>query len=37
MGVPETYFIDREGILRHVKVGPFTSVKEITSIIQSIE
>jgi cytochrome c biogenesis protein CcmG/thiol:disulfide interchange protein DsbE len=37
MGVPETYFIDREGILRHVKIGPFASVNEIKSIIQSIE
>ena len=37
MGVPETYFIDREGILRNVKIGPFTSVDEIKSVIQSIE
>jgi cytochrome c biogenesis protein CcmG, thiol:disulfide interchange protein DsbE len=37
MGVPETYFIDREGILRHVKIGPFTSVDEIKSVIQGIE
>jgi cytochrome c biogenesis protein CcmG/thiol:disulfide interchange protein DsbE len=37
MGVPETYFIDRAGILRHVKIGPFTSVNEIKSVIQSIE
>ncbi|MBI3162553.1 MAG: TlpA family protein disulfide reductase, partial [Chloroflexi bacterium] len=37
MGVPETYFIDREGVLRHVKIGPFVSVDEIKSIIQSIE
>ena len=37
MGVPETYFIDREGILRNVKVGPFSSVNEIKSIIQGIE
>ncbi len=37
MGVPETYFIDREGILRHVKIGPFTSLDEIKSVIQSIE
>jgi cytochrome c biogenesis protein CcmG, thiol:disulfide interchange protein DsbE len=32
-GVPETYFLDREGVLRHVQVGPFTSVDEIKSII----
>jgi len=37
MGVPETYFIDREGILRKVQIGPFASVDEIKSIIQSIE
>lgn len=37
MGVPETYFIDREGILRHVKIGPFTSVDEIQSVIESIK
>ena len=28
-GVPETYIIDTEGILRYVKVGPFLSVDEI--------
>ena len=37
MGVPETYFIDRKGILRNVKIGPFASVDEIKSVIQSIE
>jgi cytochrome c biogenesis protein CcmG, thiol:disulfide interchange protein DsbE len=37
MGVPETYFIDRKGILRNVKIGPFDSVDEIKSVIQSIE
>ena len=37
MGVPETYFIDREGILRNVKIGPFSSVDEIKSVVQSIE
>jgi cytochrome c biogenesis protein CcmG/thiol:disulfide interchange protein DsbE len=37
MGVPETYFIDRKGILRQVKIGPFVSVDEIKSVIQSIE
>ncbi len=37
MGVPETYLIDREGILRNVKIGPFSSVDEIKSFIQSIE
>ncbi|GAB4542727.1 MAG: TlpA disulfide reductase family protein [Anaerolineales bacterium] len=37
MGVPETYFIDREGILRQVKIGPFTSVNEIQAIIEGIQ
>ena len=33
MGVPETYFIDRDGILHYVQVGPFTSVDQIRNII----
>ena len=32
-GVPETYFIDREGVLRRIKIGPFTSAEEIKSIV----
>ena len=28
-GVPETYFIDRSGVLRYVQVGPFLSVSDI--------
>ncbi len=28
-GVPETYFIDREGVLRYVQVGPFSSLEQI--------
>ncbi len=28
-GVPETYFVDRNGVLRHVRVGPFASLEEI--------
>lgn len=32
-GVPETYFIDPNGVLYYVKVGPFLSVDEIKSII----
>jgi len=28
-GVPETYFIDKTGILRYVQVGPFSSVAQI--------
>jgi hypothetical protein len=37
MGVPETYLIDREGVLRQVKVGPFTSVEEIQAFIAIAE
>jgi cytochrome c biogenesis protein CcmG/thiol:disulfide interchange protein DsbE len=35
-GVPETYFIDRDGVLRYVQVGPFTSVDQIRSQIDSL-
>lgn len=37
MGVPETYLIDRDGVLRQVKIGPFTSVAEIQSFIANAE
>ncbi len=37
MGVPETYFIDRKGVLRKVQIGPFTSVDEIKSVIEGIQ
>jgi len=32
-GVPETYFIDPNGVLYYVKIGPFVSVDEIKSIV----
>lgn len=32
-GVPETYFIDRQGVLRYVQVGPFSSLQQIENII----
>ena len=35
-GVPETYFIDQEGNLAYVKIGPFTSLNEITTIIDGL-
>jgi cytochrome c biogenesis protein CcmG/thiol:disulfide interchange protein DsbE len=35
-GVPETYFLDQQGVLTHVQVGPFTSVDEIKSIIDPL-
>ncbi len=36
LGVPETYFIDRNGILRYIKIGPFASVQEIQAIIEPL-
>ncbi len=33
-GVPETYFIDPDGVLYYVKVGPFASLDEIKSIVE---
>ncbi len=35
-GVPETYFIDRDGVLRHVQVGPFSSEDQIHAIIDPL-
>lgn len=37
MGVPETYLIDREGILRQIKIGPFTSIEEVHAFIAEAE
>ncbi len=36
LGVPETYFIDRQGILQYVKIGPFGSVEEIQAVIERL-
>ncbi len=36
MGVPETYFIDRQGILRYIKIGPFASLAEIQAILDPL-
>lgn len=36
MGVPETYVIDGQGVLRYIKIGPFTSVEEIQAVIDSV-
>ncbi len=36
LGVPETYLIDPEGILRFIQIGPFQSVAEIQSIIDPL-
>ena len=35
-GVPETYFIDREGILRYVQVGPFVTADQIRAQIEPL-
>jgi len=32
-GVPETYFIDRNGVLKYLQVGPFTSIQQIRTIL----
>ena len=36
LGVPETYFINREGIVSSIKIGPFTSVGEIQATINPL-
>ena len=35
-GVPETYFINTKGELAYVKIGPFTSVDEIKSVLDGL-
>jgi len=35
-GVPETYFVDKKGILRYVRVGPFTSIDQIREQIDPL-
>lgn len=32
-GVPETYFVDRDGVLHFVQVGPFSSIDQIRNIL----
>ncbi len=36
LGVPETYVVDQQGILRFIQIGPFQSVPEIQAIIDPI-
>lgn len=36
MGVPETYIVDRRGILRAIKIGPFTSIEQIQAILEPL-
>lgn len=35
-GVPETYFIDQNGVLKYVQVGPFSSVEQIRAQIDPL-
>jgi len=35
-GVPETYFIDKNGVLQYVQIGPFSSVDQIRAQINSL-
>jgi len=35
-GVPETYFIDKNGVLKYVQIGPFTSVEAIRAQIDPL-
>lgn len=35
VGVPETYIIDRQGVLVHKQIGPFTSLGQITTVIEA--
>jgi cytochrome c biogenesis protein CcmG, thiol:disulfide interchange protein DsbE len=32
-GVPETYFLDQQGVLQRVQIGPFASVDDIKAVI----
>ena len=35
-GVPETYIIDREGVLRHMQYGVFTSLADIQAKVDPL-
>lgn len=35
VGVPETYIIDQQGVLVHKQIGPFTSLAQITAVIDA--
>ena len=35
-GVPETYFVDRQGKLAYAQIGPFSSLEQIRDIIDSL-
>ena len=35
-GVPETFIVDTNGVLRYVKIGPFLNVDEIRAMIDPL-
>ncbi len=35
-GVPETYFIDENGVLKYIQIGPFASSAEIQRVIDQL-
>lgn len=35
-GVPETFIIDKNGIIAHLQIGPFRSLAEILAIIDPL-
>jgi cytochrome c biogenesis protein CcmG/thiol:disulfide interchange protein DsbE len=35
-GVPETYFIDKNGVLQYVQIGPFSSIDQIRAQINPL-
>lgn len=35
-GVPETYFVDQDGVLKYVQIGPFKSIEEIRAQIDPL-
>jgi cytochrome c biogenesis protein CcmG/thiol:disulfide interchange protein DsbE len=35
-GVPETFFIDKEGMIRHVQIGPIVSEEELYGLIDRL-
>ena len=35
-GVPETYIVDTNGIVKYIKIGPFVNMNEIKTIIDPL-
>jgi hypothetical protein len=35
-GVPETYFVDKNGVLQYVQIGPFSSIEQIRAQIDPL-